>query len=87
MQRHGRLAWRGLATDPSERSRGCFVGLLSVIATPTHDNDSQEPSVCVPQVGIDLERERSVCVPAFERTNLHTQLVSTELGGGLTWKT
>ena len=39
------------------------------------------------KVGIDLEREHSVCVPAFERTNLHTQLVSTELGGGLTWKT
>ena len=61
--------------------------LLSVIARRAPFCYSQEPSVCVPQVGIDLERERSVCVPAFERTNLHTQLVSTELGGGLTWKT
>ena len=35
------------------------------------------------KVGIDLERENSVCIPAFERTNLHNQLESTELGSGL----
>ena len=35
------------------------------------------------KVGIDLEREHSVCIPDFERTNLHTQIEGTELGGGL----
>ena len=60
VQRHGRLAWRGLATDPSERSRGWFVGLLSVIATPTHDNDSQEPCA--------LPSSNSILVPRLVST-------------------
>jgi len=35
------------------------------------------------KVGIDLEREHAVCIPDFERTNLHTHLEGTELGDSL----